>query len=563
MMTCTDNEIRERYPDKYLAAVDTAIESMPMVHFHPRGRFLQVCTVGCNFNCNGCVSEILTHHISAIHGAFQQMTPEAVIEKARTESCIGIMFCFNEPTVSYFTFLRLARMAKKAGLLVGCSTNGYLTESALARLIPFLDFVNVGLKGVSEKIYRACGVSRVSPVLRNLKTLHQHGVYLEVSAIYRKNGDADITRCAEFVASLSPDIPFQVMRFVPFGNATIEMEPSVHEAEAICQRLRQHLNWVYLFNSPGTELLHSRCPDCGAKIMERGFFGPMCSNLFQYRPDAHCDCGFTMPIEGVIHNTRLRESGFFGGYRTINALNMIRELLAVIGVTEKNEIDAIIIKVLREDFIKQLYDRLNSIDTYFDTIDYFAGLTGRQDRAVRFRTFVQSRTDAITKKLRNTDRPAVYSTLGHPLIAVFANKMECRLIETAGGRIVNHQIARESKPGITLSREQMCSLAPEIIIVSGPAAWPKTDFLEFCRENGLDVPAVKTERIFHLHPYRSSTNPDWILGLMCLANIIHPEIFAFDLEKEADAFYQEFYNIPFEKGVRHAFSALTGYTQRN
>jgi pyruvate-formate lyase-activating enzyme len=122
MMTCTDNEIRERYPDKYLAAVDTAIESMPMVHFHPRGRFLQVCTVGCNFNCNGCVSEILTHHISAIHGAFQQMTPEAVIEKARTESCIGIMFCFNEPTVSYFTFLRLARMAKKAGLLMGCST---------------------------------------------------------------------------------------------------------------------------------------------------------------------------------------------------------------------------------------------------------------------------------------------------------------------------------------------------------------------------------------------------------------------------------------------------------
>lgn len=90
MMTYKGNEIQERYPDRYLAAVDTAVESMPMVHFHPRGKFLQVCTVGCNFNCPGCVSEILTHHLSAIHGALQQMTPEEVIRKAHRESCIGI-----------------------------------------------------------------------------------------------------------------------------------------------------------------------------------------------------------------------------------------------------------------------------------------------------------------------------------------------------------------------------------------------------------------------------------------------------------------------------------------
>jgi pyruvate-formate lyase-activating enzyme len=121
-------EIHECYPDRYLAAVDTAIESMPMVHYHPRGKFLQVCTVGCNFTCHGCVSEILTHHLSAIEGAFQSMTPEQVVNKAQAEACIGIMFCFNEPTVSYFTFRRMAQMAKKNQLLVGCSTNAYLTD---------------------------------------------------------------------------------------------------------------------------------------------------------------------------------------------------------------------------------------------------------------------------------------------------------------------------------------------------------------------------------------------------------------------------------------------------
>jgi pyruvate-formate lyase-activating enzyme len=554
MMTCAENEIRERYPNRYLAAVDTAIESMPLVHFHPRGKFLQVCTVGCNFNCRGCVSEILTHHFAAIHGAFQQMTPEAVIQKAREEACIGIMFCFNEPTVSYFTFLRLAQMAKQDGLLVGCSTNAFLTESALERLIPYLDFVNVGLKGVSEKIYRACGVRQVAPVLRNLTTLHRQGVYLEVSAIYRKHGDAEIIRCAEFVASLSPDIPFQVMRFVPFGDATIAMEPSVREAETICETLRQHLKWVYLFNSPGTDSLNSHCPDCGAKIMERGFYGPMCSNLFQYQPEGRCECGFVMPIRGMLHDSRVRETGYFGGYRTINALTMIRWLLAVIGVTDKSQVDRIMIQVLKEDFIKGLYERLNRIDTYFDTVDTFAALTGREERAKIFRDHVQSRMDQIQKELENADKPVVYSTLGHPLIAMFADKMECRLIEIAGGRLANHRIVRENRPGVTLLKEQFCSLAPDIIIVSGFAAWPKADFIAFCRKNGLDVPAVRTERIVHLHPYRSTTNPDWILGLMGLANIIHPEIFSFDLQKEADDFYQKFYHLPFEKGHRRAFA---------
>jgi hypothetical protein len=84
-----DGEIRERYADGYLAAVDIAIESMPMAHYHPRGKFLQVCTVGCNFACQGCVAEILTNHRSAIDGAFQRLSPEQVIQKALRANLLG------------------------------------------------------------------------------------------------------------------------------------------------------------------------------------------------------------------------------------------------------------------------------------------------------------------------------------------------------------------------------------------------------------------------------------------------------------------------------------------
>ncbi|WP_054698290.1 radical SAM protein [Desulfosarcina cetonica] len=433
MITSDGSSIQERYPDRYLAAVETAIESMPMVHYHPRGQFLQVCTVGCNFTCRGCVSGILTDHLTAIQGTFQTMTPEAVVDKAIALGCLGVMFCFNEPTVSYFTFRRLAEMAKRQGLRVGCSTNGYMTEAALDGLIPLLDFVNMGLKGACDETYHACGVASIAPVLRNLARLVDCGVYVEISAIFRRHGETELLQAAEQVAALSADIPFQVMRFIPFGDAPEEMEPSVRQAEAVCSRVRQHLRHVYLFNTPGTDALNSRCPACGETIMRRGFFGPMCANLFDYRPDARCDCGYQLPIVGEIHDTPANESGYFGGYRTINALSMIRSILEVIGVTDKTRTDAVISHVLATDLIKTLHNRLNRIEAYFDTVDEFAAMTGREARAKAFRHYVGDRVAAIQAKVGDLPKPPVYCTLGHPRIAMFVDKMESCLIEAPAG----------------------------------------------------------------------------------------------------------------------------------
>jgi pyruvate-formate lyase-activating enzyme len=553
MYTNIGNKIKERYPGRYLAAVDTAIESMPMVHYHPRGRFLQVCTVGCNFKCQGCVSEILTDHVSAMEGTFQKMTPGQVIDKALSASCIGVMFCFNEPTVSYFTFKTLAQMAQKKGLLVGCSTNGYMTQPALEGLMPYLDFVNLGLKGMSQEAYRNCGISNLAPIWRNLTQLFHRGVHIEISAIFRKHGEKEIQALAAFVATLSKEIPFQVMRFIPFKEARIDMEPSVKEAEAVCQQLRQTLAYVYLFNTPGTEDLNTYCPDCGATLMARGFFGPMCSNLYDYVPQGRCNCGFQLPIRGKIHDTPTRETGYFGGYKTINALNMIRSLLGILGETDKACVDAVMLKVIQEDFIKGLYERLNRIDSYLDTMDYFAALTGHQKQGKLFREYIESRVAQIQEKIKGVTRPAVYCSLGHPLIAMFEEKMESLLVETAGGRLTNRSIERESRPGITITPGQFCRMAPEIIIISDGTAWPVQDFISHCTNNGLAAPAVTEKKIFHLYPFRSSTNPDWILGLYCLANIIHPEIFGFDLQKEADDFYQTFYHLPFTGATPRIF----------
>ena len=544
-----EGRIRERFPNRYLAAVDTAIEAMPMVHYHPKGTFLQVCTVGCNFTCPGCVSEVLTDHLSAVRGQFQEMTPEQVLDRAKERGCIGVMFCFNEPTVSFFTFKRLAAMAREQGLLAGCATNGYMTKQALAQLIPFLDFVNVGIKGTSPSVCRACGIPDAQPIFRNIKALYQAGVHIEISAVFRKGQEAEVEETAAAIASLSRQVPFQVMRFLPFGKSESVDEPSVGEAEALCRRIRLHLDHVYLFNTPGTQWLNSFCPDCGAPILERGFFGPMCSNLHRFQPDGKCSCGYRLPFTGKIHaqNNPLT-SGYFGGYRTVNAMSMIRSILGVLGVRDKGAVDAVMADSLRTDLIKGLYERLNGIEAYFDTVDAFAGLTGTEEKAALFREYAGARVEAVRKGAAGTRWPRVYYSLGHPLIAMFGEKMESRLARTAGCRLTNSLLDRDSRPGIMISEDDFLGMAPEIIIVSDGVAWPAADVTAFCRERNLDVPAVRNGQIFHPAPYRCATNPDWILGLIALANRFHPDRFSFDLEKEADLFYNTFYGQPFNDG---------------
>jgi hypothetical protein len=104
--TNRDDRIAEKYPDGYLVVVPSEIESMPMLRYHPGGKFLQICTIGCNFRCSGCVSWILTESPGSIEGALHGMSPEEVVDRALGEGCAGPHFRVgrfrgNSPPVRY------------------------------------------------------------------------------------------------------------------------------------------------------------------------------------------------------------------------------------------------------------------------------------------------------------------------------------------------------------------------------------------------------------------------------------------------------------------------------
>ena len=541
MYTDEGGGIREKYPDHYLVVVPSEIESMPMVHFHPGGKFLQVCTMGCNFRCSGCVSWVLTESVGSISGAVQKMNPEEITARALAEGCTGIMFCFNEPAVSFFTFKKIASLARKKGLLTGCATNAYFTEESFKELLAHIDFINIGVKGCTDATYAEFGAASASPVFRNLKLSIESGVFTEVAAVYVKGHEEEVRETAELIAALSRDIPFQVMRFISLGGASISDEPSIREAEHLCRDIRKVLPYTYLFNSPGTDYLNTHCPKCGRIIVTRGFNGPMCAHVSEYRDDGTCECGFRPPFAGpFLKESGAQVLGYYGGYKTIHSLESIQTVLAFLKERNPTVIASVLQNVLESDYIEGLYERTKQIGSYLDTVDHYAALAGRSKEASELRDYIEKYTALVISRTEGARRPGVYFALGHPLIAIFGDKFECNLVEIAGGRPLNREIPRDETPGITIPPETLAALNPEIILITGAIDYPVEDFQDFCTREGLNIKAVREGRVYNLHPYNTGGRPDWILGLLAMANIIHPEIFHFNLTQIADQFYKRF-----------------------
>jgi pyruvate-formate lyase-activating enzyme len=560
-----DNRIVQRYTDHYLTVCPISIETMPILHFHPGAKFLQITTTGCNFNCPGCISTVLVREMFPDSPALQHLTVEQVIDKALKTHCSGITFLMNDPLAAFPRFLAIARTAHEQALKVGCSSNAFFTRDSLQKLIPYLDFINIGIKGFSDKAYRACGATGVSPVLRNLRVLYEAGVHIEVSCILTTENQFELTGLAEHIAGLSKSIPLQVMRFLPFETTSATQEPSVLEAEKFCRKLSTLLDYVYLFNTPGSEHLHTCCPQCRKTILRRDFYGPMGAKLIKpetipkplHKSNRCPDCEREVPIVGAMAPAAYSEGDFEGGYPLTRAMEMVEAMLIAMGVTRKAQIVRAWEDVLQNDGLKNLHKSIQHPETYIETIRYFGKKANVVDRAEALAEYLEDRLSRIETLLASVpSRPEVYYAMGKPLFYLNGGRLENQLVETAGGISVNRALPPGGRPGRTLTAAELNRLNPEVIFISAFISNTVDDFYSECRRLGLDIDAVRNRRIYvHPSPGWDFGSPRWILGLMYMASILHPDRCAFNIMAEADAFYRNFYGISFNHhDVNRSFS---------
>lgn len=545
-----EGRMEEVSPGAYLVVTPVSIETVPLFHFHPGGKFLQITTTGCNFHCNGCVSNTLVTGMSSDSAALSHLSPEEVVARALDEDCMGIAFVMNDPLASFFSFLDVAARAREKGLLVGCSTNAYFTEESLSRLSPFLDFVNIGVKGLSNRIYEECGGSTVAPVIRNMGLLNEAGVHVEVSCMFHRGNEVEVRRLAEIMAGISRDMPLQIMRFIPLEGADQGLEPTIGEAERLCLDLRKHLNHVYLFNSPGSEYLDTICPGCGAVIYRRNFYGPMGARLVDgentMEGGNRCvACGRELAFSKgqAYREGNFRETDFHGGYPFTRALEMIEAILIASGVRQQKRVVSVWEDMLAEDGMAVLHDNLQTPEKYIFLVRHFGRIAGVVDGAELLASYLEEKL-ALVRDGRSSisRRPRAYYSMGKPLFHIKGERLENNLLEEAGAESVNKRVKCKGRPGINLTPEKINELDPEYIFISGFLSSPTEEFLAGCREKGIDVVATRLGQVHNFpSPGWDFGSPRWILGLMFMARTMHPDVYDFDIEAEAGEFYRRFY----------------------
>ena len=173
--------IRDRiYPNQWTTYYLTHAEGIPLFHGWPNHQFLQIGAFNCNASCAYCINSRVAIEPGRKTFCFQ-LEPDRVVKIAQKANCMGIHFSVNEVTVNLPSALAVAREAKRKGLVVGCSSNGYFTQEAADMMLEYFDFFNISLKSLSDDYYREhVGLKSVTPVMRNIEYLASR-THLEVT----------------------------------------------------------------------------------------------------------------------------------------------------------------------------------------------------------------------------------------------------------------------------------------------------------------------------------------------------------------------------------------------
>lgn len=256
------------------AAVDP-IEKKPVFHYRPGTLAFSIGSVGCTMRCSHCQNWQISRARPGEDGV-EMLQPETAVALARQRGCDGVAFTYNEPVIWIEYVIEVSRLAHEAGLYTVMVTNGFITEAGLDALGGFIDVWRVDVKGFNDATCRSlCGIRSVAPVLEMAaRAKRRWGMHVEVvtNVIPTVNDDdATLEGIAGWIAAeLGADTPWHVTRFFPYLElAHLAPTPRTTLERAVSIGKGAGLNFVYLGNIdvPGGE--DTRCPQCGALVIER------------------------------------------------------------------------------------------------------------------------------------------------------------------------------------------------------------------------------------------------------------------------------------------------------
>ena len=278
------------------------IEKKPFFHANPGALAYSFGMLGCDLHCGYCQNWVTSQALRDPRAVSPPLeaSPQALVQDALDQGAKVLVSTYNEPLITSEWAVAVFKEAKAAGLLTGFVSNGNGTPQVLDYLRPWLDLYKVDLKSFDERHYHELG-GRIGPILYSIRRIHAMGLWLEIVTLLIPNfndSDDELRKLADFVASVSPDIPWHVTAF----HTDYKMQGDGQRDTTVEDLLRAAeigrdagLRYIYAGNLPGMveEWEDTRCSQCHSTLIRR--YGYLIAD-YRLTPQGRCpNCAHQIP----------------------------------------------------------------------------------------------------------------------------------------------------------------------------------------------------------------------------------------------------------------------------
>jgi pyruvate formate lyase activating enzyme len=239
------------------------IEKKPLRRFRPGSRILSVGSYGCNLRCPFCQNYEISwsEQAAEFEKTAEYISPEELADTAeyyQSRGNIGAAFTYNEPLVGYEYVRDAARLVHERGMVNVLVTNGTASLEVLSELAPYIDAMNIDLKGFTPEYYEKVlkgDFEMVKAFIREaVKICHVELTTLIVPG--ENDSDEEMQQLSRWICDLpgifggrdGSEIPLHISRFFPRFHMTDREATDVARVYHLADVARKNLRYVYTGN---------------------------------------------------------------------------------------------------------------------------------------------------------------------------------------------------------------------------------------------------------------------------------------------------------------------------
>lgn len=288
-------------PWGYAAALQVdPIEKKPFYHVYPGAETLTFGMLGCDYHCSYCqnwdISQTFRDERSGRPP--QKISAKQMVDLGKYHGARCVASSYNEPLITSEWAASVFKEAIKVGLTCLYVSNGNGTKEVLEYIRPLAEGYKIDLKTMNDKRYRKLGGVLLN-VLDTIQMVYDMGFWTEIVTLVipgYNDSMGELREAAQFIKSVSPDIPWHVTAFHKDYRMT---DPDNTESFTLIRAAEigydEGLHFVYAGNDPGQVKSYENtyCPKCNTTLIER--FGYLIRD-YQITDNGCCPkCGTEIP----------------------------------------------------------------------------------------------------------------------------------------------------------------------------------------------------------------------------------------------------------------------------